>query len=99
MYQVNRFIYFKGYLNLSTLTQTVRGIMGNNKTTVLFTRDERLIDQIGTVEIRESIIGSETLLINENQKLKYNSIKNKEVRLQQQGLYKELDRPTTTQVY
>ncbi|CAD8183635.1 unnamed protein product [Paramecium pentaurelia] len=92
-------IMYQGYLNLSTLTQTVRGIMGNNKTTVLFTRDERLIDQIGTVEIRESIIGSETLLINENQKLKYNSIKNKEVRLQQQGLYKELDRPTTTQVY
>ena len=41
--------------------------MGNNKTTVLFTKDERLIDQIGTVEIRESIIGSETLLINETQ--------------------------------
>ncbi|CAD8126525.1 unnamed protein product [Paramecium sonneborni] len=92
-------IMYQGYLNLSTLTQTVRGMMGNNKTTVLFTNDERLIDQIGTVEIRESIIGSETLFINENQRLKYNSIKNKEVRLQQQGLYKELDRPTTTQVY
>ena len=56
----------EGYLNLSTLTTTPRGITGNNKTTVLFTRDERLIELIGSVQIRDSIIGSETILINEN---------------------------------
>ncbi|CAD8210251.1 unnamed protein product [Paramecium pentaurelia] len=93
------YIIYQGYLNLSTLTQTPKGIIGNNKTTVLFTRDERLIEQIGTVQIRDSIIGSETTLINENQRETINSIKNKQVRNQQQKLYKELDRPTTTQVY
>ncbi|CAD8210054.1 unnamed protein product [Paramecium octaurelia] len=93
------YIIYQGYLNLSTLTQTPKGIIGNNKTTVLFTRDERLIEQIGSVEIRDSILGSETTLINENQRETINSIKNKLVRHQQQKLYKELDRPTTTEVY